>query len=92
MPTAGYIKKEGKSLFCGCEQGEKFGMVVRRMEDRLSIVAACDHVVQTAFDLDPGLSSHVRDCTFTMVFCENLRNYAGLTPSFLNGKASDRQI
>jgi hypothetical protein len=34
------------------------------MEDRLSIVAACDHVVQTTFDPDPGLSSHVRDCTF----------------------------
>jgi hypothetical protein len=57
--SSGKTHREGTAAALWLPTAErKTGMVLMRMEDRLPVVAAKDHVVQTTLDLDPRLSCY----------------------------------
>jgi hypothetical protein len=52
------IEEEWQSTLLNFKEGKKLLIVIRRVEDPASIVAARDHMIETAFDINSRFARH----------------------------------
>ena len=50
--------EEWQPAFLDCEERKEFVIVVWAVEDHATVIATCDHVVQTTLDFDSWFSGH----------------------------------
>jgi hypothetical protein len=58
-------KKERQSGLLDCEVGKELAIVLSAIEDRLTVIAAGNHVIETTWDFNSGVPGHGSETYFS---------------------------